>query len=186
MTCMTWFALMNLESVEIWVSRGRKVVLGCKKRIFHSIWRVVICWKNENRRHKLWEYSNEKYKVTKIIRNYVKQCSYHKWYWKLRSKSFKCCIQFNIILHVICMSFVCHSYVLVWHPYITLMYSYVTRMSLACTRMSSLCHPSVVLPRTNSKCINHVRFSRISTAQKMRFSIKNVSSKCDQVRRRLN
>ena len=33
------------------------------------------------------EYSNEKYKnwnnvVTKIIRKHVKQCSYHKGYWK--------------------------------------------------------------------------------------------------------
>ena len=138
MTCMAWFALMNLESVEIWVSRGRKVVLRCKKRIFHSIWRVAICRKNENSRRKLWEYSNEKYKVTKIIRNYVKQCSYHKWYWKLRSKSFKCCIQFNIIWHAICMSFVCHSYELVCH-------SYVIRMSLVCTRMPSVYHSYVLI-----------------------------------------
>ena len=38
--------------------------------------------------------------------------------------------QFNIILHAICMAFVCHSYVLVYHPYVTRMYSCVIHMSL--------------------------------------------------------
>ena len=125
------------------------------------------------------QYSNKKYKncnnlVTKIICNHVMQCSYHKWYWKLPFKIFKCCIQFiTCCLYVICMSLVCHSYervyhsyvilislvcarfwsvshshVLVYHPYVTRMYSYVTRMSLVCTRMSSACHSSVVVPWT--------------------------------------
>ena len=76
-------------------------------------------------------------------------------------------------MYVICMSFVCHSYelvyhsyvilislvcarflsvnhshVLVYHSYVTRMYSYVTRMSLICTRVSSACHSSVVVPWT--------------------------------------
>ena len=76
-----------------------------------------------------------------------KQCYCHKWHWKLRSESFRCYIQFNILLHVVCISLachhayvtcmlfvcarmpsVCHSYVLVRHPYVTRMYSYVIRM----------------------------------------------------------
>ena len=76
-----------------------------------------------------------------------KQCYCHKWYWKLRSESFRCYIQFNILLHVVCISLachhanvtcmlfvcarmpsVCHSYVVVCHPYVTRMYSYVIRM----------------------------------------------------------
>ena len=95
---------------------------------------------------------------------------YHIWYWRLRSESFKCYIQFNIISHVVRMSFicthmslvyhsynlvchpyvtrmssVCHSYVLVCHSYVTRMYSYVIRMSLVCTRMSSVCHSYVLV-----------------------------------------
>ena len=62
----------------------------------------------------------------------LKQCSYQKWYWKLRSKSFKCYIQFNIILHVIRMSFLCYSYVLACHLYVTCIISFVIRMSLIC------------------------------------------------------
>ena len=55
----------------------------------------------------------------------LKQCSYQKWYWKLRSKSFKCYIQFNITLHVIRMSFLCYSYVLACHLYVTCIISFV-------------------------------------------------------------
>ena len=47
-----------------------------------------------------------------------------------------------LILHVICMSFVCTGqlYVLlVFHPYGTRMYSYVIRMSLVCTCTASVC-----------------------------------------------
>ena len=62
----------------------------------------------------------------------LKQCSYQKWYWKLRSKSFKCYIQFNIILHVIRMSFLCYSYVLACHLYVTCIISFVICMSLIC------------------------------------------------------
>ena len=47
--------------------------------------------------------------------------------------------------YAICMSSVCHSYVLVCDPYITRMYSYVTRMSLVCTRMPSVCHSYVLV-----------------------------------------
>ena len=62
----------------------------------------------------------------------LKQCSYQKWYWKLRSKSFKCYIQFNITLHVIRMSFLCYSYVLACHLYVTCIISFVICMSLIC------------------------------------------------------
>ena len=62
----------------------------------------------------------------------LKQCSYQKWYWKLRSKSFKYYIQFNIILLVIRMSFLCYSYVLACHLYVTCIISFVIRMSLIC------------------------------------------------------
>ena len=62
----------------------------------------------------------------------LKQYSYQKWYWKLRSKSFKCYIQFNIILHVIRMSFLCYSYVLACHLYVTCIISFVICMSLIC------------------------------------------------------
>ena len=62
----------------------------------------------------------------------LKQCSYQKWYWKLRSKSFKCYIQFNIILHVIRMSFLCYSYVLACHLYVTCIISFAICMSLIC------------------------------------------------------
>ena len=47
-----------------------------------------------------------------------------------------------MFLHVIRMSFVCHSYV------IRMSLVYVTRMSLVCTRMSSVLHWPVVLPLT--------------------------------------
>ena len=108
--------------------------------------------------------------LTKIIRNHVKQCSYHKWYWKLQSKSFNRYIQFNFILHVIRMSLlchlyirgchsyiirmslvctrissVCHSYVFVCHSYVTPIYLYIIRMSHVCTRMSFVCHSYVLV-----------------------------------------
>ena len=111
--------------------------------------------------------------VTKIIHNHVTQCSYHKWHWKLRFKSFKCYMQFNIILHVIRLPFawnlyvvVCHSnantfsYYLTRHSYvlvcdlypicmslvcarISVCHSYVIPMPLVCTRMSLVCHSYV-------------------------------------------
>ena len=85
--------------------------------------------------------------VTKIIRNQVKQYSYHEGYWKLRSKSFKRYIYsltlflmlFRYHSNVICISLVCHSYL----PYVPRMDSYVIRLSLVCTRMSSVCHSYV-------------------------------------------
>ena len=90
---------------------------------------------------------------------HVTQCSYHKWYRKLRFKSFKWYIQFNTILHVIRMAFVCalislicqYSLIslhmsIVCHSYVTCMCSYVIRMSLVCTSMSTVCYKSVVLP----------------------------------------
>ena len=108
--------------------------------------------------------------LTKIIRNHVKQCSYHKWYWKLQSKSFNRYIQFNFILHVIRMSLlchlyirvchsyiirmslvftrissVCHSYVFVCHSYVTPIYLYIIRMSHVCTRMSFVCHSYILV-----------------------------------------
>ena len=81
----------------------------------------------------IWQkYSNEKYKnwnklVTKTIRNHVTQCSYHQWYWKLRSKSFKYYIQFDVILHVIRLSFV------------------FIHLSFVCSPMSLLYHAMVYL-----------------------------------------
>ena len=56
---------------------------------------------------------------------------------KFQSKSFKCYIQFNTILHIFCMPFLCHLYIFVCH-------SYVIRLSLVCTRMSSICHSYVL------------------------------------------
>ena len=101
--------------------------------------------KIKNKGHKLEEYSNEKYKkwnnlVIKIARNHLIQCSYHKWYSKLRSKSFKYYIQFNIVLLVIRMSFLCIRMSLVCHLSVTYMYSFVVRMSLVCIRMLPVCH----------------------------------------------
>ena len=77
----------------------------------------------------------------------------------MRYESYKAFIQFNIT-YVICMLFVCHSYVILCqsyamichlyvlyvlfcHPYLNCMYSFVIRMSLVCTRMSSVCHSYV-------------------------------------------
>ena len=54
-------------------------------------------------------------------------------------------MQFNLILHVICMSIECHSYVLVCHRYVTRMYSYVIRMPLVCTGMSTICQLYVLV-----------------------------------------
>ena len=86
--------------------------------------------------------------MTKINRNHLKQCSFHRWYWKLRFKNFKS----YIILHIIRMSFaytrmssVYHSYVLVCHLYVTRIHSYVTRMLLVFTRMSSVCQSYVLV-----------------------------------------
>ena len=61
-----------------------------------------------------------------------------------------------VILHVICMSLICHSYSIVCHfcvtrisfvchSYVDRMYSYVIRMSLLCTRMSLVCHSYVLV-----------------------------------------
>ena len=110
------------------------------------------------------EYSNGKYinwsnLVTKITRNHVEQCCYHKVYWKLRSRSFKryiyvICISFECHSYVTRLSFVCHSYVtrmpfvcVVWHLYVIRISLVYTRMSpvyhsyvLVCTRMSPVCH----------------------------------------------
>ena len=51
-----------------------------------------------------------------------------------------------------CMSFVCHSYVLVCHSYVlvyrlhvTAIYLYIIRLSLVCTRMSGVCHTYVLV-----------------------------------------
>ena len=109
-------------------------------------------------------YRNWNNLVTKIICDHVKQCSYHKWYWKLDVKASNA-IWFNIILHVIHMSFICtrttlicYLYILVCHPYVTCMCSYVIRMSLVCTRMSSVCHWYVLV------CHQYVtRTSRVCT-----------------------
>ena len=116
--------------------------------------------------------------VTKIIRNHVTQFSYHTWYWKLPSKNFKCSIQFNIILHVIRISFICHLHVLVCDSYVKcsliLFYiwivcysrvlvcnSYGIRMSLVCTCMSSVCRSyvtrmSLVCTRMPYVCHSHI------------------------------
>ena len=111
----------------------------------------------------------EKNLQQKTICSNLKQCFYHKWFWKLRSKTFKSFIWFKISYvicmsfacylyvtrmysYVICMSlgftrmsFVCQSYVLVCYPYVTRMYSYVMRMPLVSTRMSSVCHSYVLI-----------------------------------------
>ena len=61
-------------------------------------------------------------------------------------------MQFNIVLHVIRMSFVCHSCVLVRYSYVIRVISYVIRMypyvacmSLVCTRISPVCHSYVLV-----------------------------------------
>ena len=51
----------------------------------------------------------------------------------------------NMSLVCTCMSFVCHSLVLVCHPYDTRMYSYVIRMLLVYTCMSFVCHSYVLV-----------------------------------------
>ena len=79
--------------------------------------------------------------LTKIIRSHVKQCSHHKLYRKLPSKSFKCYAQFNITLHAL----VCHSYVPVCHSNVICICSFVIRMSFICTRLSSICHSYVLV-----------------------------------------
>ena len=93
------------------------------------------------------------------------QCFYHKRCWKLRSKSSKFFIKFNISHAVRMLSIcqlsvlVCHLYftrlcsyiyVFVCHLYVTRMYWYVISMSLVCTRMPSVfysyilvCHPHI-------------------------------------------
>ena len=43
------------------------------------------------------------------------------------------------------MSFICHSYVLVYHLYVIRMYSYVIRVSLVCTAISSVYHSYVLV-----------------------------------------
>ena len=67
----------------------------------------------------------------------------------LPQMTLKTTMQFNIILHVICMSFVCHSYVLVCDLYVIRMssvcHSYVIHISLVCTCMSSVCHSYVLI-----------------------------------------
>ena len=120
----------------------------------------------------------EKNLQQKTICSNLKQCFYHKWFWKLRSKTFKSfiwfkdsyviCMSFACYLYVtrmysyvICMSlgftrmsFVCQSYVLACHSYVTCMYSYVIHMSLIChsyvIRMSLLC------TRVSSVCHSYV------------------------------
>ena len=83
------------------------------------------------------------------MNEWMNECSYHKWYWKPRSKSFTCYKQFKI-------SFTCYSYVIcmysyvalmsfVCNPYVTLMYSHVIRMSLICTHMSFFCHSYILV-----------------------------------------
>ena len=83
------------------------------------------------------KYSNGKYKswdnlVTKIIRNHVKQCSYHEGYWSFNLKASNAI--YSLILFY--MFFVCHSYVIC-------MYSYVTRMPSACHSYVLVYHPYV-------------------------------------------
>ena len=74
------------------------------------------------------------------------------------------CHSYNLVYHpyltwvsLVCtrMSSVCRSYILLCHPYVTHMYSYVTGMSIVCTRMSSVCHLYVVIPWTFLKCEYH-------------------------------
>ena len=67
------------------------------------------------------------------------QCFCHKIMLEITIQKFQILYTVHNFLchsHVICMPFVCQSYVLVCH-------TYVIRMSLACTRMSSACHSYV-------------------------------------------
>ena len=56
-------------------------------------------------------------------------------------------IQFNIILNVISIPFVCHSYVIVCHSYVIRMslrdHPYVARTSSVCHSYVLVCHPNV-------------------------------------------
>ena len=110
------FAFPNRE-------QPRKGPSWIKSRIFQS----------KKKNQKLDQPSNQNHSL------HVKQCPYPQWYWKLWSKSFKCYVQFNNILHVIWISFVCtpmshkyHSLSFVCHSHVTCMCLYVIRMSLVC------------------------------------------------------
>ena len=75
-------------------------------------------------------------------------------------------IQFNNILYVIRMSFlcnrmslVCRLYNLACHPYVSRMYLHVIRTSLVCTRMPSVCHSYVlVCPLYVTRMYSYVAF----------------------------
>ena len=87
------------------------------------------------------------YLEMKIIRNHLKQCSYHKGYRKLQSNSFK---RYVFLYHsyIIRMSFVCHSISFVCHPYVTRMYSYVTSpvsYSYLLVCHSFVCHSDILV-----------------------------------------
>ena len=104
---------------------------------------------------------------------HVKQCSYHKCYWKPQFKNSKCYVQYSIFLHnhsyviriefvcarmsLVChyslisfyMSFVCDLYARMWlvcHSYVTRMCLYIP-MSLVCCPyvicISLVCHPYI-------------------------------------------
>ena len=82
---------------------------------------------------------------------------------KLQSKNFKRYAQFNVILHVIRMSFVCHLYVLLCHSYVihtlltfacmsSIYRQYVIRTSFVCARMSLVCHSYVPVCHISLVC----------------------------------
>ena len=142
-----------------------------------------------------------------ILLNNPKQSLHARTLLKIRyferefSKSFKKIqLYFSFEPHVIRVSFLCHSYVIVYHPYATRIYSYVIRMSLVWTcmssvsiRMSSICHSYVIrmslvchpyVTRMSSVCHSYVicislvctRVSLVCT--RMSFVCTRISSIC--------
>ena len=120
---------------------------------------------------------------------HVKQCSYHKCYWKPQFKNSKCYVQYSIFLHnhsyviriefvcarmsLVChyslisfyMSFVCDLYARMWlvcHSYVTRMCLYIP-MSLVCCPyvicISLVCHPYIT-----RMCAYVTRISLICTS----------------------
>ena len=98
---------------------------------------------------------------------HVKQCSYHKCYWKPQFKNSKCYVQYSIFLHnhsyVIRIEFVCARMSLVCHYSLISFYMsfvcdlYAIRMSLVCACIF-LCHSYVV----HMSFVYHSYVTRIS------------------------
>ena len=73
----------------------------------------------------------------------VKYFSWHSY--TIRMLSYVICMPFLCRSYVLVVYCSCHSHVLVCLPYVTHMYLYGIRKSLVCTQMSSVCHSYVLV-----------------------------------------